>query len=350
MIVSSDYTLWFQVDVGWSLRLVVRLRQRGIVWSVSNTLQGIFVVTSTYAFSFSTNGPYDLRQTLSCLATGPGDPAFSAEDPANIRMALRSPDGFAVLSVSQISESVHGTLEGDDVDYFAPHLPRMLGLDFQIPPLKGRRVLQSAALRYQGLRLPKAPLLFPRIVQVMLQQLISFRDAAKGWRTLLRRHGLKPDGVADVIVPPTAKELARLPSHEYVDCGILPQHGRRIAAVARHAKRIESTWLSGSTSDSCSNTCRLLGKIPGIGPWTLGYLSGSSMGDADAVMPGDYSLPGQVSWFFEREAEADDDRMLEILEPFRPWRYYALLLVIKAGQRPPRRGPRSPSISRFFGS
>ena len=35
------------------------------------------------------------------------------------------------------------------------------------------------------------------------------------------------------------------------------------------------------------------------------------------------------------------DRMLELLEPYRPHRYRVLRLMMGSGQRPPRRAPRS---------
>lgn len=308
----------------------------------------MYPVNSGYQFSLATDGPYQLRSTMSSLTTGMGDPTADMTDANRIRIALRSPGGYAVLTAEHIEDTLHGELQGDDVDWFVPHLPGLLGLNHTPPDLGGPRALQSAALRYQGMRLPLAPLLFPRIVQVMLQQLISFRDAAKGWRTLLRKHGQVLPEHDGLIVPPSARQLLKLPQHEYIACNILPQHGRRIAGVARHAARIENTWSAGSEPDSLNDTCRLLGKLPGIGPWTIGYLSGSSMGDADAVVTGDYSLPSQVAWFFRRETEADDATMLDILKPFQPHRYYALLLVIKAGNGPPRRGPRTRPISQHF--
>ena len=284
---------------------------------------------------------------MSCLATGMSDPSCDMSHADRIRMALRSPSGYAVLTVEHIGDTLHGELEGDDVPWFVPQLSRLLGLSYSPPSLQGPRALQAAAVRYQGMRLPQAPLLFPRIVQVMLQQLISYRDAAAGWRSLLRKHGQRLDDHDGLIVPPGAEQLKKLPEHDYVGCNILPQHGRRIAGVARHAKRIESTWQS-EQPDRGERTCALLSKLPGIGPWTVGFLSGSSMGLADAVMPGDYSLPAQVAWFFQRATEADDELMLRLLEPFQPHRYYALLLVIKAGNGPPRRGPRTRPISRHF--
>ena len=119
------------------------------------------------------------------------------------------------------------------------------------------------------------------------------------------------------------------------------------------AKRIESAWASGLTEDAADSTCKFLQAQRGVGPWTIGSLRGTSLGDADAVVLCDYSLPKQVAYFFTgQEAingrEATDDDMLRLLEPFRPHRYYVTALLMHA-PHPPRRGPRRKPLRRRMG-
>ena len=66
-----------------------------------------------------------------------------------------------------------------------------------------------------------------------------------------------------------------------------------------------------------------------------------ALGDVDAVPVGDYGLPGLVGNALAGERDADDARMLELLEPFRPQRWRALRLLAYSGRGPSRRAPRA---------
>ena len=62
--------------------------------------------------------------------------------------------------------------------------------------------------------------------------------------------------------------------------------------------------------------------------------------DDDAVPVGDLHVPNAVAWNLAGEPRGDDDRMLELLEPYRPQRGRVLRLILLAGRRAPARGPR----------
>jgi 3-methyladenine DNA glycosylase/8-oxoguanine DNA glycosylase len=66
-----------------------------------------------------------------------------------------------------------------------------------------------------------------------------------------------------------------------------------------------------------------------------------ALGDVDAVPVGDYGLPGLVGHALAGERDADDARMLELLEPFRPQRWRAMRLLLTSGAGPARRAPRA---------
>ena len=83
-----------------------------------------------------------------------------------------------------------------------------------------------------------------------------------------------------------------------------------------------------------------LDTFPGIGPWTIGMLAAKALGDADAAPTGDYHLPSLVAWALAGEARADDARMLELLEPFRPHRWRVIGILQRSVRGPPRFGPR----------
>ena len=84
----------------------------------------------------------------------------------------------------------------------------------------------------------------------------------------------------------------------------------------------------------------LLGRVRGIGPWTIGSVLGPVCGDDDAVPVGDYHIPNMVAFNLAGEARADDARMLALLEPFRGQRGRVIRLLGLAGRHAPAFGPR----------
>jgi 3-methyladenine DNA glycosylase/8-oxoguanine DNA glycosylase len=59
---------------------------------------------------------------------------------------------------------------------------------------------------------------------------------------------------------------------------------------------------------------------------------GFVLGDADAVPIGDLHLPHEVCWALAGESSGDDQRMLELLEPWRGQRFRVLRLLLCAGR------------------
>lgn len=295
-------------------------------------------------------GEYDLASTFSMLGMGRGDPCLKIAQDGGVNYALSGDRGSFALLLHQREDVIEVDVLASDPDWIMPHIPSALGLTYQTPALSGPRRLRDLAQQHAGLRLPRLPLLFTRIVQVILQQLVSYRDACDGWRELVLRYGTEIESHQGLFIPPSAKTLAHLASYDYAACGILPQHGRRIIGIAREADRIERLWGAGLGATALEKTSVLLSHQRGIGPWTLGYLRGSTMGDSDAEVPGDYSLPSQVAYFFKRNEEATDELMMEILEPYRPHRFYVLSLLTKSGIRPPRRGPRGQRLRDRMGN
>jgi 3-methyladenine DNA glycosylase/8-oxoguanine DNA glycosylase len=80
--------------------------------------------------------------------------------------------------------------------------------------------------------------------------------------------------------------------------------------------------------------------VEGVGPWTAALVAGEALGDPDAVPLGDYHLPHTVAWALAGEPRASDERMLDLLEPYRGQRDRVVRLLLAAGAHAPRFGPR----------
>jgi 3-methyladenine DNA glycosylase/8-oxoguanine DNA glycosylase len=101
----------------------------------------------------------------------------------------------------------------------------------------------------------------------------------------------------------------------------------RHAAIERAADRLPPTEFA-----------QLLQKLRGIGPWTTGMLLGLYRAAPDAIVLADFHLPNTVAYALTGEHRADDARMVELLEPYRPHRMVVVRWIHAAGIQAPRRG------------
>jgi len=114
----------------------------------------------------------------------------------------------------------------------------------------------------------------------------------------------------------------------------------RRANVLRHAAARADRLEEAGAMDLASARRRLLA-FPGVGPWTAAEVAVVALGDADAVSVGDYHIPNTVAWALAGEPRADDERMLELLEPYAGHRGRVIRLLEAAGISAPRYGPRA---------
>ena len=80
--------------------------------------------------------------------------------------------------------------------------------------------------------------------------------------------------------------------------------------------------------------------VHGVGPWTAAETVSVALGDADAVSVGDFHIPNLVAWALAGEPRGTDERMLELLEPYRGQRGRVIRLLEASGISAPRFGPR----------
>ncbi len=274
------------------------------------------------------------------LGLGAGDPNLHIENGA-LGLAYELPEGPAAARIWPGPEGAAAELWGPGAEALAAALPALLGhLDENppLPPLPGalapRLGLQLAP--FGGLRMCRAPALWPSFLRVVLGQLVTFVEARRSWAGLLRAHGRPAPGPLGLLLPPTPEQLAHLPTAHLVALGVPDRMARTLRSGAQQVRRIERA----RTADP-DQAAALLQSLPGVGPWTAQVLLRDAIGDADAVPTGDYHLPNTVAWALAGEPRADDARMLSLLEPLRPARGRFLRRLEAAGVHAPRYGPRS---------
>lgn len=172
---------------------------------------------------------------------------------------------------------------------------------------------------------------YEALLAMVLQQRVSWQEAATNWSSLCKRHG---ESWGNLTSPPSPRKLLSLSDPDFAACGI--ESNRSLPC--REAARLLAVCPDMTTSAEELDKRLAMGKR--LGPWTRSYFLGLAWADPDAVPLGDYDLPHLVSYVFENKRRGSDTRMLELLESFAPQRFRVLRWLLASGIRVPRRGPR----------
>jgi 3-methyladenine DNA glycosylase/8-oxoguanine DNA glycosylase len=319
--------------------LLVASRSRYRATHVAKQARGIgrdTMIDATFA-----SGGVDHHQTLRHLAMLPGDPTVRLS--ANrLERATVTPAGAGTLiatwnpAIDEVIVQCHGA----GAQWLMERAPGLLGLDDNpVGFAPTTEPLRTLAARHAGDRVMRTGTLWHDLIWLIVQQRVQSVDAATQWRRLVRALGDTAPGDTDLLTPPTPDRLAGMAYHEFHPFGIERRRADHLRRAAQHVQR-HGFHATEPTEKSLAR----LGSVNGIGPWTLTSLAAFTLGDPDAVIVGDFGIPSMVAWVLAGERRADDQRMLELLEPYRPHRYRAMKLAFAAGSLPPRRAPRHARI------
>jgi 3-methyladenine DNA glycosylase/8-oxoguanine DNA glycosylase len=190
--------------------------------------------------------------------------------------------------------------------------------------------------RFRRLRIARTGRVHEAIVPIILGQVVTRTAARRAERRLLETYGEPAPGPEPLMLQPAPGVLGRLKYQDFHSLGIGRQKAQLMIDVSRRAPRLEE--ITAMTSPEAEKRLRA---VPGIGPWSSALVVSETLGDPDVVPVGDYHLPNTVAWALAGEARANDRRMLELLEPYRPYRYRAALMLKLSGIGAPKYGPRT---------
>lgn len=190
-----------------------------------------------------------------------------------------------------------------------------------------------------GMRLLRFPWLYEMTCSAILQQRIRTVDAMRDWRQICQRWGTAaPLGLRAF---PSADRLSRVAQFELQALGIDAQRTRTLLRFAQ-----ESRFVPLKTTMSFTEIRWHLLRIPGIGPWTTESVLGYGAGDVDAAIPGDLHLPHLTCYALAGEIPGSDERMMELLEPFRGHRFRIIRLIYASRLTVPRSTPHAHELER----
>jgi 3-methyladenine DNA glycosylase/8-oxoguanine DNA glycosylase len=274
----------------------------------------------------------DLRASLAPLAHGLGDPTIRI-GPDGIWRATRTPSGPATIRIVAGGTMIRVVAWGPGAAWAIETAADLVGANDRPEALTARHPLIAELVhRFPGLRLPRTHRLFDALLPAICEQKVTGIEARAAFRGIVYAHGEAAPGPTRLRLAPEPAVLAQLPYFAFHRFGLERRRADLIRRCAALAPRLEGR--------SAAEVAAILGRVPGIGRWTVAEVVRVAFGDPDAVSVGDYHIPSVVAWALAGERRADDSRMLELLEPYRGQRARVQRLLEVSGIFPPRRGPR----------
>jgi 3-methyladenine DNA glycosylase/8-oxoguanine DNA glycosylase len=284
--------------------------------------------------------PCPVGAMLAPLRRGAGDPTYRLDEQGGHWLGIRCPEGAATLLVRArpaVGE-VHVQAWGPGAEWALDGVPALLGADDDPSGFTPHHDLVAEAWgRHPHLRIGRSARVMEALVPAVIEQKVTGQEAFAGYRRLVHRFGERAPGAGaerGLWVQPGPGTLRRVPSWEWLRMPVDPARSRPIVVAAGVADALERlVSVDGAEAD------RRLRSLPGVGVWTSAEVRQRALGDPDAVSFGDYHLAKEVGWALYGR-DIDDDELAAVLEPYRPHRGRAAMLILAVGARRPRRGPR----------
>ena len=365
-----------EAAIGVSPIALAQTRRLGVAkWLIQDTSLPITDVAYTAGFASIRRFNASFRERFGCAPTAirRGGMDATARDGVTLRLEARTPFAGPALFAFLKSRAIPGVEEVSDTSYrrFArigrcegwidaalaterpsivtrvdarllPELAEVVArlralFDLDARPdlidahLSTDTVLAPLVARAPGVRVPGAFDAWELAVRAVLGQQVSVRGATTVSGRLVRAFGerLPADG-AWCFPSPTALTAASVDDVRQI--GIPGARARTIVALARAVANGDVDLSPGADPDT---TVAALDAVPGIGPWTAGYVAMRALRVPDSFLPDDLAAKKALGVSRAKDAA-------RLSERWRPWRAYALMhLWSSLASRPARVSPRS---------
>lgn len=258
---------------------------------------------------------YDLNLSTTLQRFGPRDPTSRRGRGAFVR-AFWTASGPCTLALRQDGTDIEAEMVGPGAAEVREWLPRMFEFAPQELPLPCPHPgLKQLSRRLAGLKVGRVPWVFDVAQAFVLQQRVAFVDAAASHRWLVMRYGQDAPGPLSLKLPLRPEQWLKVGLNRIQEAEVDPKRAQTLLRIA----------ALGLETDAAR-----LGATRGVGPWTFQSVLGYGLGNPDAVPIGDLHLPRIVALFFA-EQPGGDERLLELLEPYRGVRFRVINWIMCAG-------------------
>ena len=251
-------------------------------------------------------------------------PGVETWDGTTYRRSLRLSHGNAVVALSPGPDAIVCTLHLDnvaDAQAAVQRCRRLLDLDADPDTVEAHfaedSILGPLVRKRPGLRSPG----HPDGVELLTRAVLGQQVSVKGARTLAGRLvaavgeplSAPMDGITHTF--PTAAAIAGHPTSG------LAMPGSRARALIHACAQLACGGIVIDAGSDRIDTARQLESLPGIGPWTAGYVALRALGDPDVFLPTDIGVRNALRAI---GADSTPNAAARLAESWRPWRSYAL--------------------------
>jgi AraC family transcriptional regulator of adaptative response / DNA-3-methyladenine glycosylase II len=278
--------------------------------------------------------PLQARALLEWLAAR-AVPGVEEVDGVAYRRSLRLPGGAGVVEVELgggARAALRGQLSLDDPRDAQAAIARVRRLlDLEADPAAVSAVLGRDALlgplvaAAPGLRVPGAVDGAELAVRAVLGQQVSVAAARTAAGRLVAEHGerLKRPRGSVVAIFPSAATLGAL------DPANLPMPRARAAALVGLCRALAAGELRLDPEGDREAARRALLGLPGIGPWTAGYIAMRALGDPDVFLVEDLGVRHGLAGL---GGPSDASEARALAAAWAPWRSYGSQYLWQAPQ------------------
>lgn len=267
--------------------------------------------------------PFDGAALISFLAAR-AVPGIEEVVDGAYRRSLRLPRGFGVVELAVAVDHVRATLWLEDLRDFGSAVSRCRRLlDLDSDPVAVSQRLASEAVVGRLVRAALGRRVAGSVdgcetaVRALLGQQVSVRAACGLAGRLVAAHGeplSEPVGAVTHVFP-SAAALSRV---DPASLSMPLARGRALVGLARAIHCGDLVLDGGADRDEVGRT---LLALPGIGPWTAGYVAMRELRDPDAFLPGDVAVRRSL---VSLGCDGSPRGAARIAERWRPYRAYAL--------------------------
>ena len=237
------------------------------------------------------------------------------------RRTLRLPHASGVAELRPAAGHVRARLQLEDPRDLTAAVRRCRWLlDLDADPvavdavLSGDPVLSAAVRRSPGRRVPHTVDGGELAVRAVLGQQVSLAGARTLTARLVQRLG-KPLTTSTGALTHLFPEPEAIADADLHDIGI---PGSRAQALTGIAGALADGRLTLDAGAARTDATEVLAGLPGIGPWTTGYIAMRALGDPDAFPDADLGLRKAAAG-----AGLDPKHLSTAAQRWRPWRSYA---------------------------
>ena len=285
--------------------------------------------------TIGTSVPIDLTGTLAPLCRGHGDPTMRV-GVGEVWRTIRTPDGPATLQLCTFGYDVRAEAWGPGADVALLSASDLIGANDDVGGFEPKHdAIAELWRRHPGVRLTRSGGVMHVLIPTILEQKVTGIEARRAYRAMVLATSEPAPGPSGLLLPPDPAVLSATPYFSFQPWGVEQRRAETIRSSCAQATRLEA-----AADLPLEEAKERLSQIPGVGPWTVAEVARLALGDADAVSIGDFHLANDICWALAGEARGTDERMLELLEPYRGHRGRVQVLIEAGGITAPKFGPR----------